>query len=171
MVESQIGNLTLDLSFGHNLCFRCPNGSCKPILDIYVLIAFQWCKKNFNPMGFDPYNHSLKIWESITPSTPKVGIHLGVPRFNSHTFPYFQPPGSMKCNSWASLLACTFISPCFGCEPKARVVTWSVTWFPFECFASFPWQICHDDSLVELPFQVSFPPHTLLEIGVFDLAH
>jgi hypothetical protein len=34
VVENQIGNLTLDLFFGHNLCFRCPNGSCKPILDI-----------------------------------------------------------------------------------------------------------------------------------------
>jgi hypothetical protein len=40
VVGSQIGNLTPNLtpgpSFGHNLCFRCWNGSCKPILDIYV---------------------------------------------------------------------------------------------------------------------------------------
>jgi hypothetical protein len=27
----------------------------------------------------------------------------------------------MKCDSWASLLACTFASPCLGHEPKARV--------------------------------------------------
>ncbi len=27
--------------FFHNLCFRCPNGSCEPILDIYVPRAFQ----------------------------------------------------------------------------------------------------------------------------------
>jgi len=40
MVGSQIGNLTHGLSFGDNLCFKCPNGSCKPILDIYVSIAF-----------------------------------------------------------------------------------------------------------------------------------
>ncbi len=33
--------LTLDPSFGYNLCLKCPNGSCKPILDIYVLRAFQ----------------------------------------------------------------------------------------------------------------------------------
>jgi hypothetical protein len=32
-VGSQTGNLTPDLSFDHNLCFRCLNGSCKPILD------------------------------------------------------------------------------------------------------------------------------------------
>jgi hypothetical protein len=25
VVESQIGNLTFDLSFGHNLCFKCQN--------------------------------------------------------------------------------------------------------------------------------------------------
>jgi len=29
-------------------------------------------------MGFDPYNRSLKIWESIETPIPKVGIHLGV---------------------------------------------------------------------------------------------
>jgi hypothetical protein len=40
VVGSQITNLTPDLSFGHNLCFRCSNGSCKPILDIYISIAF-----------------------------------------------------------------------------------------------------------------------------------
>ncbi len=44
MFGSQIANLTPILSFGHNLCFRCPNGWCKPILNIYVLIDFQWYK-------------------------------------------------------------------------------------------------------------------------------
>jgi hypothetical protein len=34
VVGSQTAHLTLDLSFGHNLCFRCPNGWCEPILDI-----------------------------------------------------------------------------------------------------------------------------------------
>jgi hypothetical protein len=36
VVGNQIGNLTPNPSFGHNLCFRFSNGSCKPILDIYV---------------------------------------------------------------------------------------------------------------------------------------
>jgi hypothetical protein len=27
--------------FCHNLCYRCPNGPCKPIFDIYTLLAFQ----------------------------------------------------------------------------------------------------------------------------------
>ncbi len=34
VVGNQTANLTLSLSFGHNLCFKCPNGSCEPILDI-----------------------------------------------------------------------------------------------------------------------------------------
>jgi len=58
-------NLAFGLSFGHNLCFKYPNGSCKPILDIYAPRDFQWYNKHFNPISFDPYNHSLKIWESI----------------------------------------------------------------------------------------------------------
>jgi hypothetical protein len=78
VVGSQIGNLSFGLSFGHNLCFKYPNGSCKPILSIYVPRAFQWYKKFFNPMSFDPCNHSLKIWKSIGTPTPKVGAHLGM---------------------------------------------------------------------------------------------
>jgi len=34
VVESRTAILTPSLSFCHNLCCRCPNGSCKPILDI-----------------------------------------------------------------------------------------------------------------------------------------
>ncbi len=34
MVGSQIANLTPDLSFGHNVCFKCTNESCEPILNI-----------------------------------------------------------------------------------------------------------------------------------------
>jgi hypothetical protein len=41
VVGSQIANLTPDPSFDHNLCCRCPNGSCKAILDIYTSRSFQ----------------------------------------------------------------------------------------------------------------------------------
>jgi len=34
VVGSQTGNSTPGPSFGHNLCFRCPNEDCEPILDI-----------------------------------------------------------------------------------------------------------------------------------------
>jgi hypothetical protein len=78
VVGSQIANLTIGPSFSHNLCLKCPNGSCEPILDIYIPRAFQWCKELFNKIGFDPFNCSLKVWDSIETPTPKVGAHLGV---------------------------------------------------------------------------------------------
>jgi hypothetical protein len=78
VVGSQTTGLIPNLSFGHNLCLRCPNGSCEPILDIYVSITFQCYKKRFKVMGFGPCNCSLKIWESIGTPTPKMGAHLGV---------------------------------------------------------------------------------------------
>jgi len=34
LVENQIGNLTSDPSFDHNLCFKYSNGTWEPILDI-----------------------------------------------------------------------------------------------------------------------------------------
>jgi len=74
-------NLTPNPSYGHKLCLTCPNGSCEPILNIYVPKYFQWYKKKFNPLGFDPCNYSLKIWESTGTPIPKVGVHLGVWRF------------------------------------------------------------------------------------------
>jgi hypothetical protein len=78
MVESQIANLTPNFPFGHNLCFKCPNGSCKPILNIHILISFQWYKELFNPLGFDLCNGTLNIWESIRTPIPKVEAPLGV---------------------------------------------------------------------------------------------
>jgi len=86
VVGSRIVNLTLSPSFGHNLCFKCPNGSCKLILNIYVPRAFQWYNEFLNPISFDPCNCFLKIWKSTRTPTPKMGAHLGVWRFNpSHS--------------------------------------------------------------------------------------
>jgi hypothetical protein len=87
MVGSQIANLTPDSYFGHNLCFRCPNGWCEPILNIYVSISFQWYKELVNPLGFDPCNCSLNIWESTGTQIPKVEIPLGMwGSIPSHSF-------------------------------------------------------------------------------------
>jgi hypothetical protein len=46
MVRSQIDNLIHGPSFGPNLCFKCPNGSCKPISDIYILNFFNDIRKS-----------------------------------------------------------------------------------------------------------------------------
>ncbi len=106
VVKSQIANLTFDLYFGHNLCFRCPNGSCEPILDIYVSIVFQWYKNILNAMGFNPCNRSLNIRESVRTPTPKMGVHLGVWMSIltfSHTlgFPFGPRPCKPLPWSWA----------------------------------------------------------------------
>jgi len=87
VVRSQTANLTFGLSFGHNLCFRCPNGWCELIFDIYVSITFQWYKELFKPMGFDPCNRSLKIRESFGTPTPQVGVALGMWEFILSHFP------------------------------------------------------------------------------------
>jgi hypothetical protein len=71
VVGSQIGSLIPDPSFGHDLCFKYPNGSCEPILNIYVPRYFQWYNKLFDPMSFDPCNCLLKIQESIGILIPK----------------------------------------------------------------------------------------------------
>jgi hypothetical protein len=99
VVKSQSANLTIDPFFGHNLCCKCPNGSCELILDIYVLIIFQWYKKILNPLGFDPCTHSLNIRESTKTPTPKVEAPLGVWRFiPSH---FLSLPGFL---SWPVIL-------------------------------------------------------------------
>jgi hypothetical protein len=41
VVGSQIDSLTLGPSFAHNLGYRCPNGQCKAIFDIYASRPFQ----------------------------------------------------------------------------------------------------------------------------------
>jgi hypothetical protein len=87
VVRSQIATLTFAPSFSHNLCFKYPNGSCKPILNIYVSRTFQWYKELFSPMSFNPWNMSLKIPKSIGTLTHKVGVHLGVWGFIPSHFP------------------------------------------------------------------------------------
>jgi len=62
-------------------------------------------------MDFNPCNRILEIREY---STTKIGIHLGVGGFI---------PGSMKCDSRASLLTRTLVSLCLGHKPKVRVAT------------------------------------------------
>jgi hypothetical protein len=90
VVGNQIVNLTIGPSFSHNLCFKCPNGSCEPILDIYVPRAFQWYNELFNPMVFNLFNCSLKIWESIKTPTPKMGAQLECVGSFPHTLPHSQ---------------------------------------------------------------------------------
>jgi hypothetical protein len=54
VVGSQIANLTPGLSFAHNLCYKCPNGSCEAILDIYTSRPFQRYKERSKCKVFWP---------------------------------------------------------------------------------------------------------------------
>jgi hypothetical protein len=72
VVGSQTASLTLTPgpSFDHNLCYRCSNGSCKAIFDIYTSRPFQWYKEHIKARCFDLWNRALKLWESWrTPSS------------------------------------------------------------------------------------------------------
>jgi hypothetical protein len=122
VVGSQTTNLTPGLSFGHNLCFRCPNGRCNPNLDIYTSISFQWYKELFKVRSLDPFNHALKIQESIRDYNSQYGSSLGSVRV--HSFTFFTLPGACDvtpgCPSWPATLQ---PPPCFGREPKVKVAT------------------------------------------------
>jgi len=124
VVGSQIGSLTPGPSFGHNLCFRCPNEQCEPILDIYVPRTFQWYKEHHKPLSFNPWNFSLKFWESTETPSPKVGVALGVWGFTpsySLTLSYILESmwGDSRASSWPATLQ----PLCLGHKPKAKVVT------------------------------------------------
>jgi hypothetical protein len=120
MVRSQIGNLTPNPSFGHNLCFKCPNRLCKPILDIYVVRAFQWYKEPFNPMNFDPCNHLLKFGGPLGFQLPKWELIWEC----GGSFPHILLH-SQEHEMWfpSSLLAYTFANPYLGRKPKAKITT------------------------------------------------
>jgi hypothetical protein len=111
VVGSQIVNLISSPSFGYNLCVKCPNGSWEPILDIYVLRSFQWYKELLNPMGFDPCNYFLKIWDSTGALIPKVGAHWECDGSFLHTLLH-----SREHEMWlpSFLLALTFASSRLG---------------------------------------------------------
>jgi hypothetical protein len=73
MVGSQTGSLTPGLSFDHNLCYRCPNGSCEAILDIYTSRPFQRYKEHLKARCFDPCNRTLSFGSPRGLSSPIFG--------------------------------------------------------------------------------------------------
>ncbi len=123
MVRSQIDNLTPDLSFGHNLCFNYPNGWYKPILDL----TFQNISHDIRNSTIQwVLTYEIVLWtfrSSSRVQLPKWELTSECGSSFPHTLPHSHTPGSMKCDSQASLLARTFASPCLSREPKVRVAT------------------------------------------------
>jgi hypothetical protein len=64
VVGSQTASLTPGPSFAHKLGYRCPNGSCEAILDIYTSRPFQCHKEYSNVRCFDPWTRALNFRES-----------------------------------------------------------------------------------------------------------
>jgi hypothetical protein len=102
VVGSQTTSLTPGPSFAHNLGWRCPNGSCEAILDIYTSRPFQRYKEHLKASCFDLYCRALKLRESRrTPSShfweceshphtlPKVGLWHSISLSYFTTFNYF----------------------------------------------------------------------------------
>jgi hypothetical protein len=120
VIGSQIDKLTLGPSFGHNLCFKCPNGSCEPIWDIYVPKDFNGIRNSsihwvlfpeiiFWKFGSPPGLQLLK-WELFW-ECESLFLHTLL-----HSWEHEMWPPSF-------LLARPLASPCFGHEPKAKVAT------------------------------------------------
>jgi hypothetical protein len=72
VVESQTASLTPGPSFAHNLGFRCPNGQCEAIFDIYVSRPFQWHQEHLNARCFGPCCRALNIRESRRTPSPQL---------------------------------------------------------------------------------------------------
>ncbi len=65
-----------------------------------------------------PYENSGVHWDSNSQNGSSLGS------VKVHALTLFCTPGNTRCDSWASFLAHNLANPCFGREPKARVVTW-----------------------------------------------
>jgi hypothetical protein len=95
VVGSQTANLTPGRSFAHNLCFRCPNGSCEAIFDIYTSRPFQQYKEHLKARFFSLFCRALKLRESRrTPishfweceSHPHTCLKVGLRQFGKAKF-------------------------------------------------------------------------------------
>jgi hypothetical protein len=82
-----VGNQTASLipgpSFAHNLSYRCPNGSCEVILDIYTSRTFQRYKEHLKARCFTLCYWALKLRESWRTPSP----HFRECESHPHTFP------------------------------------------------------------------------------------
>ncbi len=72
VVRSQTASLTPGPSFAHNLVFRCPNGRCEAIFDIYASRTFQWHQEHLNARCFGPCCRTLNIRNSRRTPNPQL---------------------------------------------------------------------------------------------------
>jgi len=101
VVGSQTASLTPGPSFAHNLGYRCPNGQCEAIFDIYASRPFQWHQEHLNARCFGPCCRTLNIRESWRTPNPQLWKcwasppHLAkVGLWQEGLGPFIQPPKS-----------------------------------------------------------------------------
>jgi hypothetical protein len=169
MVENQTASLTPGPSFCHNLCCRCPNGSCEAIFDIYTSIAFQWHEEHFKVRCFNPCNRTLKFWESQrTPKSsfrecechphtlPKVGSW----HFTSQTF------GDYNCSDCPIPLYGNNVTPPIMC-PFSIPQPWStqqdeITWI-YHIILKYS-KHNYVKNAMNIYFQISYQPHSFVVV-------
>jgi hypothetical protein len=103
MVRSQTASLTLGPSFAHNLGCKCPNGSCKAILDMYTSNLSNDIKNVTSRWVLTP---QIALWSFGSPPglhLPKWELPWECERSLPHTPSHFLTlQGSMWCDSLAS---------------------------------------------------------------------
>jgi hypothetical protein len=137
VVRNQTDSLTHGLSFDHNLCFICPNGSCETKHLRFNIFSMTFWTNEFWPLQL-PFED--------------LGVHLGCESSFPHILCIL---GSMWCYFLASLLARNLASPCFNREPKVRIaiVTFGYLFFlcggltifggwKSRCLSWFVWVLC-----------------------------
>jgi len=77
--------------------------------------------RNYFINEFGPLKLLFEYLRVHQDSNSQNGSSFGNVEVHSLTLSYI--PESMRCDCWASFLAHTFASPCFGRKPKVRVVT------------------------------------------------
>ncbi len=122
MVGNQIGNLIPNPSFHHNLYFKVPKWFMRTHFRHLHSKSFLMINGIIQSNEFWPLKSTSENLEIHQDSNSQSGNSLGS-LGGVHSFTLSYIPKSMKCDSRASLLAHTFANLCFGCEPKARVVT------------------------------------------------
>ncbi len=151
MVGNQIVNLTLDLLLVITCVSDVQMGHASPFQRFTTFQELSNDNERRNPMNFDPYDRFLKIQESIWDLNSQNGNSLGSVRV--HILTFFCTPGSMRCDSQASLLTCTFISPCLG-QPKSRIATimknhWNGALFIFRWIDAFHCKFVNNQHLLK----------------------
>jgi len=158
VVGSQTAILTPGPSFDHNLCCKCPNGSCEAIFDIYISRPFQRHKEHLKARCFSFYYLALKLWESRrTPSShfreceshPHTCLKVGLQHSLSQSLPlflYHHPPLLMLLMlivwswSWSSISKPKIKTIARTTKKKHKKKEWELNWnFQEMRIAKLPW--------------------------------